>query len=139
LASISPFCQSRCAEMIVSVGIDIVDIDRFRKVLERQGERFVNRVFTAGEQDFCRRRLDVAPHYAARFAAKEALFKALGTGWARGVTWLDAEVKRAERGAPEMVVQGQAGKLLTGLKCRSIHISLSHSEVSAIALVILET
>ena len=125
--------------MIVGIGVDIMEIERFRKVLERQGERFVRRVFTASEQEFCCARRDPVPHYAVRFAAKEALFKALGTGWAKGIGWLDVEVSRHEREAPCVVLRGQAEKLSATLKCRAIHISLSHSHESAIAIVILES
>jgi holo-[acyl-carrier protein] synthase len=124
--------------MIVGVGIDIIDIRRVRKILERQGERFMRRVFTAGEQEYCMAHRDAALHFAARFAAKEALFKALGTGWAQGVTWLDAEVRRESSGAPRLVLCGSAEEVSKGLGTQAIHLSLSHSEEAAIALVILE-
>jgi holo-[acyl-carrier protein] synthase len=91
------------------------------------------------EQQYCRGHRDPAPSFAARFAAKEALFKALGTGWAQGVTWRDVEVQRDERGAPRLVLSGRAADLSKKMGTRSAHISLSHSEESAIALVILES
>jgi len=124
--------------MIVGIGVDIVDIRRVRGVLERQGDRFVRRVFTAAEQDYCRAHRDPSPYFAARFAAKEALFKALGTGWARGVTWRDAEVQRQENGAPRLMLTGCARKLADQQGARRAHVSLSHSEETAIAVVILE-
>jgi holo-[acyl-carrier protein] synthase len=124
--------------MIVGIGVDIVDIRRVRGVLERQGDRFVRRVFTAAEQDYCRAHRDPSPYFAARFAAKEALFKALGTGWARGVTWRDAEVQRQESGAPRLMITGCARKLADQQGARRTHVSLSHSEETAIAVVILE-
>ena len=124
--------------MIVGIGVDIVDIRRVRGVLERQGDRFVRRVFTAAEQDYCRAHRDPSPHFAARFAAKEALFKALGTGWARGVTWRDAEVQRQESGAPRLMITGCARKLADQQGACRTHVSLSHSEETAIAVVILE-
>ena len=124
--------------MIVGIGVDIVDIRRVRGVLERQGDRFVRRVFTAAEQDYCRAHRDPSPYFAARFAAKEALFKALGTGWAQGVTWLDAEVQRQESGAPRLLITGRARKLADQRGARRTHVSLSHSEEAAIAVVILE-
>jgi len=124
--------------MIVGIGVDIVDIRRVRGVLERRGDRFVRRVFTAAEQEYCRAHRDPSPYFAARFAAKEALFKALGTGWAQGVTWLDAEVQRQESGAPRLVITGCARKLADQRGTRRTHVSLSHSEEAAIAVVILE-
>jgi holo-[acyl-carrier protein] synthase len=125
--------------MIVGIGIDIVDIERLRTALDRQTDRFVQRVFTQSEQSFCRSHRDPVPHYAARFAAKEALFKALGTGWAKGVTWLDVEVKRERQGAPALLLGGEAAKISSSLGATKIHLSLSHSESSAAAVVILES
>ena len=125
--------------MIVGIGVDIVDIPRMRRALERQGERFVRRVFTAAEREYCRSHRDPAPYFAARFAAKEALFKAIGTGWAQGVTWLDAEVRREEHGAPRVALTGRAGEISRSLGTRAIHVSLSHSEEAAVAFVILES
>jgi holo-[acyl-carrier protein] synthase len=124
--------------MIVGVGVDIVEIPRLRKTLVRYGDRFTQRVFTPEEREYCAAHADPAPHYAVRFAAKEALFKALGTGWAGGVTWQDVEVRRKAPGAPVLEIQGEAAKLSGTLGTHSIHLSLSHSENSAIALVILE-
>ena len=83
--------------MIVGIGVDIVEVRRLRQALARQGERFLRRVYTPEEQEFCRRRQDPAPFLAVRFAAKEALFKAIGTGWARGVPWL--RLHESERAA----------------------------------------
>jgi holo-[acyl-carrier protein] synthase len=125
--------------MIIGVGVDIVEIDRLRQAIDRQKDRFIRRVFTAAEQEFCLSHRDPAPHFAARFAAKEALFKALHTGWAKGVTWLDVEVRREEQQAPELVLQGEALKLSLALGARSFHISLSHTDYSAIALVVLDS
>ena len=96
--------------MIIGTGVDIVEIDRIRRLTERQGDRFIRRLFTEEERRFCSRRRDPAPHYSARFAAKEALFKALGTGWAKGVSWLDVEVQRREREGPVMILRGEAEK-----------------------------
>jgi holo-[acyl-carrier protein] synthase len=123
--------------MIIGTGVDVIEIDRIRKVMERQ-DRFVLRVFTEGEQRYCRGHRDPAPSFAARFAAKEALFKSLGTGWAKGVTWLDAEVQREGQAAPKLVLHGVAGQISTKLGVRRIHLSLSHSDHWAVAMVILE-
>jgi holo-[acyl-carrier protein] synthase len=124
--------------MIKGTGIDIVEIPRFRKVMERTGERFITRVFTSGEQQFCGTHRDPVPHFAVRFAAKEALFKALGTGWANGVTWCDVEVQRARREAPALLLHGEALRLSSAAGIQNIHLSLSHSENCAVAMVVLE-
>lgn len=124
--------------MIIGLGVDIVDIRRMRLALERHPERLVQRIYCKGEREFCRRRHDPVPFFAVRFAAKEALFKALATGWAGGVTWLDVEVQREGQGAPALVLRGKAQEISRQLGVRSIHLSLSHSEDSAVAVVILE-
>lgn len=124
--------------MIIGVGVDIVDIGRLRRAMERQGERFIRRVYTEGEQEYCRAHRDPVPYFAARFAAKEALFKALGTGWSQGITWRDADVQRADSGAPRLALAGRAEEISRNLGTKAVHISLSHSEEAAIALVILE-
>lgn len=124
--------------MIVGIGVDVVEIRRFGEVLERQKDRFIQRVFTAGEQEYCRAHRDPVPHFAARFAAKEALFKALGTGWAKGVSWLDVGVRREGQGAPILVLRGEAERISVSLGARKVHLSLSHTNESAVAVVILE-
>ncbi len=124
--------------MIIGTGVDIVEITRFRKVVERLRDRFIRRVFTAAEQQFCSEHRDPIPHFAVRFAAKEALFKALGTGWAKGVTWLDVEVLRERQDAPTMTLHGEAERLSVSMGAQKVHLSLSHSEQCAVAMVILE-
>jgi holo-[acyl-carrier protein] synthase len=124
--------------MILGTGVDVVEIERLRKIIERQKDRFLSRVFTPEEQRFCNAHRDPAPHYAARFAAKEAVFKALGTGWAKGVTWLDVEVQRAGQDAPKLALKGEALKVSGNLGAHIYHLSLSHSENWAVAMVILE-
>jgi holo-[acyl-carrier protein] synthase len=124
--------------MIIGTGVDLVEIDRFRKVIERLKDRFILRVFTPGEQLFCNAHRDPIPHFAVRFAAKEALFKALGTGWAKGVTWLDVEVLRERQDAPAMALHGEAQRLSASMGTQKVHLSLSHSDNWAIAMVILE-
>jgi holo-[acyl-carrier protein] synthase len=124
--------------MIIGTGIDLVEIARLRKVIERLKDRFILRVFTPGEQEFCNAHRDPVPHFAVRFAAKEALFKALGTGWAKGVTWLDVEVQRERQDAPTMVLHGEAQRLSAAMGAHKAHLSLSHSDQWAIAMVILE-
>jgi len=124
--------------MIIGIGVDIAEIERLRKTMERLKDRFILRVFTREEQQFCLGRRDPVPHFAARFAAKEALFKALGTGWARGITWLDAEVLREKQGAPTLALHGEAERLSAAKGTHKVHLSLSHSDQWAAAVVILE-
>jgi holo-[acyl-carrier protein] synthase len=124
--------------MIIGAGVDIVEIERFRKVIERLRERFLLRVFTPGERNFCDSHRDPVPHFAARFAAKEAVFKALGTGWAKGVTWLDVEILRERQDPPKIILLGEALRLSEKQGVHKLHLSLSHTERSAIAMVILE-
>jgi len=125
--------------MIVGVGVDVVDLERIREALSRTGERFVRRVYTEAEAEYCRRHRDPVPHFAARFAAKEALFKAIRTGWSQGVRWRDVEVARARGRPPELVLRGEALRHSTVLGTRTVHCTLSHSAASAVAVVILES
>jgi len=124
--------------MVIGTGIDIVEIARFRKIIAGSGQRFLDRVFTPEEQRFCLARRDPAPHFAARFAAKEAVFKALETGWAKGVTWLDVEVRRQEQGAPEIILSGVALEIAASKGAGRAHLSLTHTNNWAAATAILE-
>jgi holo-[acyl-carrier protein] synthase len=124
--------------MIIGTGVDVVEIPRIHKIMERLKDRFILRVFTASEQLYCSAHRDPAPHFAVRFAAKEALFKALGTGWAKGVTWQDAEVLREQPNAPKMVLHGEALRLSNAMGAKTVHLSLSHTDQWAVATVILE-
>jgi holo-[acyl-carrier protein] synthase len=125
--------------MIIGTGVDVVDIARIRRVLEKSENRFISRVFTPAEQQFCNGHRDPAPHYSVRFAAKEALFKALGTGWAKGVTWLDVEVLREQQEAPVLRLYGEAQRLSASMGAHKAHLSLSHSDQWAVAMVILDS
>ena len=124
--------------MIVGIGVDIVEIARLRSSMERFRKSFARRIFTELEQEYCDARSDPYPHYAARFAAKEALFKALGTGWAQGVRWVDVEVRRDAAGPPALILRGEAERHANVLSARRFHLSLSHSGGNAVAVVILE-
>jgi holo-[acyl-carrier protein] synthase len=124
--------------MIIGTGVDVVEIPRFRKVTDKLKDRFIHRIFTLEEQQYCGAHRDPVPHFAARFAAKEALFKSLGTGWAKGITWLDVEVLRKWPDAPAMVLHGEALKLSVAKGAQTIHLSLSHTDQWAVATVILE-
>jgi holo-[acyl-carrier protein] synthase len=124
--------------MIVGTGIDIAEVSRIRRSIERFGERFLHRIFTAGEIRYCDSKANRAERYAARFAAKEAAMKALGTGWNHGVRWLDCEVVRQPGGRPTLVFHGKAQEFAAKLGAKNAALSLSHTEEQAIAQVILE-
>jgi holo-[acyl-carrier protein] synthase len=115
-----------------AVGIDIIEIDRVRQVLDRHGQRFLDRVYTPLEVAFCRGRV---PELAARFAAKEATMKALGTG-ARGVGWREIEILPNRRGKPLVYLHGQAADRARTIGLEGVDISLTHSMEFAIAAVI---
>ncbi|MBP7148841.1 MAG: holo-ACP synthase [Acidobacteria bacterium] len=121
--------------MISGIGVDIVDLPRIRGVLERHGPRFLDRVLTAGEQAYCQRHRDPAPHVAVRFAAKEAVLKALGTGWSGGIRWTDVEVVRGESGPPRIELHGVAAEVAAGAR---VHVSLTHDRGAAVAVAVLE-
>ncbi|HEU4931945.1 MAG TPA: holo-ACP synthase [Pyrinomonadaceae bacterium] len=124
--------------MIISIGIDIIEVARIREVLVRT-PRFAERVFTAAERQYCDSRGAVAAqHYAARFAAKEATLKALQTGWRGGISWQDVEVASKENGAPYLIFTGQVLEVFKNFSANATHLSLSHTSEHAIAQVILE-
>jgi len=125
--------------MIVGTGVDLERVDRIRAAIERHGRRFLERVFTAGEIAYVESRKHRSESYAARFAAKEAAMKALGTGWDRGVRWVDVEIVREVKGRPELRFHGRAAEIAAELGCRSANVSLSHTSDNAIAQVILES
>jgi len=124
--------------MIVGSGIDIAEVARIRQAIERFGDRFMQRVFTAGEIRYCDSKANRMERYAARFAAKEAAMKALGTGWNHGVRWRDCEVARMPGGRPTMTFHGHAAEVAAKLGVRNAALSLSHTAEQAIAQVILE-
>ena len=117
---------------MLTTGVDIIEIHRIKQVLDRYGERFLNRLFTPNEIDYCRGR---APNLAGRFAAKEATMKALGTG-VRGVSWKDIEVVRADSGAPSVKLYGRAENRAEWLHVVEISVSISHSREYAVAFVV---
>jgi holo-[acyl-carrier protein] synthase len=124
--------------MIIAIGIDLIEISRIADVFARQGERFARRVFTEAEIEYCEARASRFASYAARFAAKEAAMKALGTGWAGGLSWRDIEVIGDDRGAPSLKLRGRALERLSEIKATKAHLSLTHSNDLAMAEVILE-
>jgi holo-[acyl-carrier protein] synthase len=124
--------------MIVGSGIDIAEVPRIAAVIERFGKRFLQRVFTADEIRYCDSKHNRAERYAARFAAKEAALKALGTGLRGGIAWKQVEVKREPGGRPTIAFTGVAAGYAARLGARHIALSLSHTGQHAIAQVILE-
>lgn len=124
--------------MIIGIGIDIIQNERIAQSLERFGDRFVNRIFTDVEARYCKESAQPEIHYAARFAAKEATFKALGTGWSRGIRWKDVEVCRHSSGQPKLQLYGEALKYSTAIGATSFFVSLTHDQAVSAAVVILE-
>ena len=124
--------------MIVGTGIDITEVPRIAESIERFGDRFIRRVFTEGEIQYCDSKANRIERYAARFAAKEASMKALGTGWSRGVRWRDIEVYRQPGSRPTIRFHGKAAEFAAKLNAKNIALSLSHTPEQAIASVILE-
>jgi holo-[acyl-carrier protein] synthase len=125
--------------VILGTGIDMVDIDRVARSIERYGRRFLERVYTAQEIVYCeRKRRNAAESYAARFAAKEAGAKALGTGMGFGVTWREIEVGREPAGRPLLVLHGRAAELAQAMGVQRSSLSITHTDTRAMAMVILE-
>jgi holo-[acyl-carrier protein] synthase len=125
--------------VIIGLGIDISEIDRMREAIERRGQALVKRVFTPAEISYCEQHRDPFERFAARFAAKEAAMKALGTGWRRGVRWVDIEVARMPSGRPELRLHGVAKEIAARMGVGHISLSITHSGNIAFAQVIFES
>ena len=124
--------------MIVGTGVDIVEVPRVAAAIERFGQRFMERIYTEAEVRYCESKANKMERYAARFAAKEAALKAIGSGWRRGVRWRDIEVQREPGGRPTLVFSGKAAEFAARLGMKRSSLSLSHTKEQAIAQVILE-
>lgn len=124
--------------MIVGIGVDIVEVPRVAATIERFGRRFLERVFTEDEIRYCESKHNRVERFAARFAAKEAGLKAIGTGWRRGVAWKEVEVRREPGGRPTLAFSGKAAEFAGKLGMKRASLSLSHTAEHAIAQVILE-
>jgi holo-[acyl-carrier protein] synthase len=124
--------------MIVGTGIDITEVPRIAEAIERHGDRFLQRIYTEGERAYCDSKANRIERYAARFAAKEAAMKAIGTGWNHGVRWRDVEVSRQPGGRPTILFHGKAAEFAAKLGAARVALSLSHTAEQAIAQVILE-
>ena len=125
--------------MIVGTGIDIAEVPRIADSIKRFGDRFIQRVFTDGEIRYCDSKANRFERYAARFAAKEAAMKALGTGWNHGVRWRDVEVAREPGRRPTIKFHGKAAEFAARLNTKNISLSITHTPEQALASVILES
>jgi len=124
--------------MVVGIGIDLEGVDRFRVLLERWGERFEKKLFTDGERAYCRGRAKPAQHFAVRFAAKEAALKAMGVPRGIGLEWQHFEVVSGPDGAPTLVLTHAARAAADRLRVTRVHLTLTHTDDTAAAFVILE-
>ena len=124
--------------MIVGTGVDLAEVDRIRKSIERYGERFIQRIYTPAEIAYVERKANKFECYAARFAAKEAGMKAIGTGWRRGVTWQDFEVANLPSGKPTLRFHGVAAQFAERLGVKNVALSITHTSELGMAHVILE-
>jgi holo-[acyl-carrier protein] synthase len=121
------------------MGVDIAEVDRIQAAIERHGEPFLRRVFTAAEREYCQQFKNKYERYAGRFAAKEAAMKALGTGWRRGVRWVDFEVVRESSGRPTIRLDGEAAKIANQIGVQRVSLSITHTAEQALAQVIFES
>jgi len=125
--------------MIVGLGVDITEVDRIAAAIERRGRALLERLFTPAEIRYCEKHRNRAERFAGRFAAKEAAMKALGTGWARGVRWLDIEVVREPSGKPTLKLSGKTRAIADGLGVKNIAVTITHDGNTALAQVIFES
>jgi len=125
--------------VIVGMGIDVAEVDRIRAVVEAQAERFLKRVYTPAEVAYCEQFKNKYERYAGRFAVKEAAMKALGTGWSRGVRWVDVEVVRQRGGRPTLELKGEAKNIADRMGVKHIAVSITHTAEQAFAQVIFES
>lgn len=124
--------------MILGIGTDLAQVERIRKSIAQYGDRFLKRVYTERERAYSSSKANSAERYAARFAAKEAGMKAIGTGWRRGITWKDFEVVNEKSGQPTLRLSGVALGISTTMGVEHVYISLTHTAEMAFAVVILE-
>jgi len=121
---------------IVGIGLDLVEVDRIQKLLKAHPERFLDRIFTPGEQQYCAPRVRAAESYAGRFALKEAVMKVLGTGWGEGIRFRDIEAVKVASGAVEACLHGRAAEIAGELGIGKIHVSITHLAGMAAAVAV---
>jgi len=125
--------------MIVGTGVDLAEVDRIRESVERFGDKFLGRIYTGREIAYVERKANKYERYAARFAAKEAGMKAIGTGWRHGVRWQDFEVVNLPTGRPTLLLHGVAAEFAARLGVTNVQLSLTHTAQLGLAYVILES
>ncbi len=125
--------------MIHGTGVDIIEISRIKKSMDRYAGKFEEKIFTPQEIEYCRSQANPCKHFAGRFAAKEAVLKSLGTGLAQGISWKDMEILNQESGAPVLQITGAGKKIFDSLNLKNIHISISHDKLYAIAQAVAES
>ena len=123
---------------ILGTGIDIIECLRIAQMIERHGELFINRVYTDLEIEYCAARKAATQHYAGRWAAKEAILKALGTGWSRGISWRDIEVLNDKHGAPQVFLRAGAREISEQLGISRMLVTISHCRCHAVAYAVAE-
>jgi len=121
--------------MVFGVGIDIIEIDRVKKSIDKYGDKFLDKVFTAGEINYCNKKFNKYQHYAARFAAKEAVYKALTSGWKEGLRWKDIEIENDQSGMPSVNTRGKLATFLANNLQLKISISHSQNYVTSVAII----
>ena len=124
--------------MISGIGIDLIEVQRIREAIAKYGDRFLNRIYTKVEIEYCSTKKSAELHYAGRFAAKEAAFKAMERGWGGDISWKEIEIHNETSGAPRVVFYGKALELIQQKKIVRAHVTISHIEEHATAVVILE-
>ena len=122
--------------MITGIGTDIIEVKRIEQSIERYGQRFLDRIFSLKEQAYCLKHRDSGRHFAGRFAAKESVAKALGTGFTEGLGWLDIEIGNEENGKPEITLSKQVALAYHSPR---VHLTISHSKDYAVAFAICES
>jgi holo-[acyl-carrier protein] synthase len=125
--------------MILGIGTDLAEVERIRDSIARFGDRFLNRIYTTGDRAYAASKANPVERLAARFAAKEAGMKAIGTGWSQGVRWHDFEVVNEKSGRPTLALDGVAKRKADALGVKRISLSLTHTSAMALAVVILES
>jgi holo-[acyl-carrier protein] synthase len=125
--------------MISGIGIDLIEVSRIRDAISKYGDRFTKRIYTNVEIEYCSSKRNAALHYAGRFAAKEAAFKALERGWMGDISWKEIEVYNEPSGAPRIVFYGKASELIKEKKVVRAFVTISHIEEHATAAVVLES